>query len=81
MATLRTSPRIEVPLVFIGNNDDYLGLGFLIIPYFLETHSSYSYVSNTRGGSNRRVDWNFSFNLVSGWALKTAGMMEKKSFV
>ena len=41
----------------------------------------YSQISNTRGGSNKRVDWNFSSNLISGQALITAGRVEKFSFV
>ena len=36
-----------------------------------------SQVFNTRGGSNKRVDWNFSSNLISEQAPKTAGRMEK----
>ena len=43
--------------------------------------SMYSWVSNTRGGSNKRVDWNSFLNLISGEALITAGRVEKFSFV
>ena len=37
----------------------------------------YSWVSNTRGGSNKRVDWNYFLNLISGEALITARRVEK----
>ena len=41
-----------------------------------EKSKEYSWVSNTRGGSNKRVGWNFSSNLISGEALITAGRVE-----
>ena len=39
--------------------------------------SMYSWVSNTNGGSNQRVDWNSFLNLISGEAVITARRMEK----
>ena len=42
---------------------------------------SYSWVSNTRGGSNKRVGWNLSSNLISGEAQITAGRVENFSLV
>ena len=41
----------------------------------------YSWVSNTRGGSNKRVGWNLSSNLISGEAQITAGRVENFSLV
>jgi hypothetical protein len=43
------------------------GLQKLLSNFFPSLHiTKYSYVSNTRGGSNKSVGWNFSSNLISG---------------